>query len=101
MWDEYEKFMAEDQRLCILRVLEAAAQYTANTAMIERALDVIGHPIGRTKVVAHCEWLAEAGLCTIANPLYEAVQVVTATGTGVEVAEGKITRSGVQRPSAN
>ncbi|MCH9780979.1 MAG: ArsR family transcriptional regulator [Alphaproteobacteria bacterium] len=97
----YQQALAEDQRLCILRVLEASPQYTANTATLEIALTSIGHPIGRTAIEAQCQWLADANLATVTRTLDGAVMVVQATRTGTEVATGTITRAGVKRPSAS
>lgn len=85
-------------RLAILRVLaEPELNYRANTAVLHSAVCTLGFEVGRDRVVSQCDWLADMSLVTQED--LGPVRVVTATQRGLDVATGRVTVTGVDRPS--
>lgn len=93
----FEQYQTEDRRLTILRALAAAAQYRANALLLRSFCDQVGHTCSSDRLAADLAWLAEAGLCTTQQPPMGVV-VATLTARGLDVAEGRATHPGVQRP---
>ena len=89
--------LTEDQRLVILRSL-MDCNNEANESILNDCLDAYGHNISRDLVRTHIDWLQEQGLVTVEN--LHGFYVVTITGRGQDVAEGRSRVSGVKKPRA-
>ncbi|EAS1999549.1 VpaChn25_0724 family phage protein [Salmonella enterica] len=87
----------EDRRLVILRSL-LDCNNEANESILQDCLDAYGHNVSRDVVRGQIDWLAEQNLVTIEN--LSGFYVVTITGRGQDVAEGRAKVSGVKRPRA-
>lgn len=92
-------FLTEDQRLVILRILLELPSYKANSSTIRNMLAVYGHDISRDKVKTELSWLAEQGLVKT-EILTNSLLVTTLTSRGEDVATGRATVAGVNRPGA-
>lgn len=93
----YAEHLSKHVRIALLRVLKEAPAYRANDSILHSAADHLGLSISRDQVKSELTWLFEQGL--VALELLPNVMVATATGRGVDVAEGRIAVPGVQRPS--
>ncbi|EAP4905470.1 ArsR family transcriptional regulator [Salmonella enterica] len=89
--------LTEDRRLVILRSL-LDCNNEANESIIQDCLDAYGHNVSRDVVRGQIDWLAEQNLVTVEN--LSGFYVVTLTGRGQDVAEGRAKVSGVKRPRA-
>lgn len=87
----------EDRRLVILRSL-LDCNNEANESILQDCLDAYGHNVSRDVVRGQIDWLAEQNLVTVEN--LSGFYVVTITGRGQDVAEGRAKISGVKRPRA-
>lgn len=94
----FTDLLIQDRRLVILRFLAEDQDNKLNTSILQEALDQVGHGVSRDCTETDCAWLAEQGLVT--TELVGPVTVVTLTGRGQDVAEGKATVPGVKRPRA-
>lgn len=88
--------LAESRRLCILRALAEAPRYRANESVLHSVVDDYGFPCSRDVLRADLAWLEEQGL--VETDTVGVTAVATATGRGVDVADGDATHPGVQRP---
>ncbi len=88
--------LREHQRLILLRVLAAQPRYRANDSYLKGVLDAFGLPAGHDQVRALIAWLEGQGL--VAVELAADSWVPRATETGLDVAAGRLTLPGVQRP---
>lgn len=93
----FAEFQAQDRRLAILRALECAAGYTANELLLGRFLSAVGHAVSADRLAQDIRWLAEAGL--VSDTSGEGLLVATLTPRGADVAAGRATAHGVQRPA--
>jgi DNA-binding transcriptional ArsR family regulator len=93
----FDAHMAENRRLMILRLLEAAAAYETNESIIALTLHDFGHVLARDQVRIDLAWLREAGLVTIEE--MATIWIARLTQRGLETAQGVIVTPGVQRPS--
>ncbi|AVE67923.1 ArsR family transcriptional regulator [Salmonella enterica] len=89
--------LTEDRRLVILRSL-LDCNNEANESILQDCLDAYGHNVSRDVVRGQIDWLAEQNLVTVEN--LSGFYVVTLTGRGQDVAEGRAKVSGVKRPRA-
>lgn len=97
MSKQYIEHLAEDRRLCILRLLK---EYngTANDSVIHAAVDRIGHRgVPRSDIRQDLRFLINNGC--IVDEWYDDIQVATITRRGVEVAEGSVVVEGIKKPS--
>lgn len=93
----FERHLAEDRRLCILRLLSDTGG-TANDSVLHTALEALGHrQRSRDDIRADIRFLIDAGLAV--DEWIGTVMVVTITKRGVEVAEGRVTVEGVKKPA--
>ena len=93
----YKDFLAEDRRLCMLRVLQETGG-SANDSILHTALERLGHNrVPRTEIRGDLRFLVKHGL--LIEEWYGDVMVVTITQRGVEVARGAIAIDGIKRPS--
>ncbi|MCA3519733.1 MAG: ArsR family transcriptional regulator [Rhodobacter sp.] len=95
-WDQH---LAEDRRLAILRVLDAAPGYAANESLLHAAIERVGHIVGRDLLRSDLAWLAEVGLLRL-SVIAGTLSVATITGRGQDVAQGRAVVPGVKRPRA-
>jgi hypothetical protein len=93
----FAEYQRHDRRLTLLRGLDVAAGYTANTYLLQRYLDAAGHLVSRDVLAADVAWRAEQGLVT--QDQRPTITVVTATARGLDVATGRATVPGVARPN--
>lgn len=89
--------LTEDRRLVILRSL-LDCNSEANESILQDCLDAYGHNVSRDLVRGLIDWLAEQNLVTVES--LRGFYVVTLTGRGQDVAEGRARVSGVKRPRA-
>ncbi|EBP9465246.1 ArsR family transcriptional regulator [Salmonella enterica] len=89
--------LTEDRRLVILRSL-LDCNNESNESILQDCLDAYGHNVSRDVVRGQIDWLAEQNLVTVEN--LSGFYVVTLTGRGQDVAEGRAKVSGVKRPRA-
>lgn len=87
----------EQARLVILRSL-TECRGEANDSILQSCLDVYGLKFSRDEVRTHIAWLEEQDLVTTA-PVGGCV-VVTISGRGEDVAEGRAIVPGVKKPRA-
>lgn len=89
--------LTEDRRLVILRSL-IDCNNEANESILNDCLDAYGHNVSRDVVRTQIDWLQEQGLVTVED--LRGFYVVTITGRGQDVAEGRARVSGVKKPRA-
>jgi hypothetical protein len=89
--------LTEDRRLVILRSL-LDCNNEANESILQDCLDAYGHNVSRDLVRGLIDWLSEQSLVSVEN--LSGFYVVTITGRGQDVAEGRVKVSGVKRPRA-
>lgn len=94
----YREHLASHLRLTILRVLAEAPGCKANSSILFNAADALGVPATRDQVRAEIAWLEEQRLVTSEEAMPGLV-VATATERGLDVAAGRATHPGVQRPT--
>ena len=87
---------AADRRLVMLRLLDQAAGYGCNSRVLQMALDEYGHHASVDLVHTDLAWLAEQGLVVVRD--VTAVKVAELTARGADVAHGRATVPGVQKP---
>ena len=92
----YNEFQTADRRLVILRALESAAQYQANTLLLRRFCESVGHAVSLDRLDADVAWLFEQALVTRRTD--QGVTVATLTARGQDVAAGRAECPGVARP---
>lgn len=88
----------EHLRLSILRLLEGAPAYRANSSIIHGEVNRFGLAASRDQVKTELSWLAEQALVR-AETVGDMV-VAELTDRGVDVATGRAVVPGVQRPAA-
>lgn len=93
----YAETLRRHRRLAILRHLEACHDYTSNASILVDVLDGVGVASSRDQVITELAWLKDNGFVTYEDRA-EFI-VVEATRAGVEVARGRATHPGIQRPS--
>lgn len=84
-------------RLAVLRLLEGAPGYQANDSVIASAIGSLGFTCTRDQLRGHLVWLEELRLVRLAD--LGALKVAELTERGADVAAGRSTIAGVQRPS--
>lgn len=96
--DEFAAVHDGHIRLSVLRLLDAQAGYCANDSVLFQAVNALGLSCTRDQMRTHITWLTEQRLVT---KVEHGVGVIVATLTerGADVANGRSTIVGVQRPS--
>lgn len=94
--ETYRQRLTEDRRLVLLRLLRQVQGYSANSSILQDALEAYGHRVSRDQVHTDLAWLAEQELVTVEE--IASVQVAKLTGRGDDVATGVSTVPGVKRP---
>ena len=91
-----KKLKTEYQRRCIVDLLGEDPAFGHNVHILRSALAELGQDVQIDEMVAHANWLAEAGLVEFLSQ-YQPL-VLRVTDRGRHVAAGKINVSGVARP---
>ncbi len=94
---DFKELVTEDRRLAVLKFLAQTPGYECNEALMQSALDSIGHNVSRDAVLTDFAWLAEQGLVTVAEVI--GLTVATITQRGMDVAAGRASVPGVKKPS--
>jgi len=95
---DYVRFLGEHRRITVLRILDGAPGYCANDSLLTSACATYGLHATRDQVRGDIAWLAEQGLVRAAD-VGGGLTVATLTERGRDVAGGRATHPGVQRPS--
>ena len=93
----FARLQREDRRLVILRFLSEEPDYRLNVSLLQDALEVMGHVVGRDVIVADGSWLEETGLITTES--VGTVRLFKLTERGADVARGRSFVPGVKRPA--
>lgn len=93
----YNQHFARHLRLGILRLLAESPGYALNSSIMTDALDSIGLAASRDQVKVEIAWLAEQGLATAEE--LPGLVVAKLTERGHDVATGRASVPGVQRPA--
>ena len=88
-----DDILTQDRRLVILRSL-MDCNNEANESILQDCLDAWGHNVSRDAVRTLIHWLAEQQLVTVED--LRGFFVVTLTGRGQDVAEGRVNVPGVK-----
>ncbi len=96
MSQSYLNHIAENRRLCLLRLLKDGG--SANESVLHTGLELLGfRREPRDRVRDDLRFLLNAGLITV--EWFSDVQVCDITRRGVDAADGAITVEGVKKPS--
>jgi hypothetical protein len=95
---DYAKFIAEDRRLVILRLLSYEGDYALNDSVVQTALEQVGHGVSRDVVRSDFSWLKEQDLITV-EIVHKKIHVAKLTNRGNDVSHGRASCPGVKRPS--
>jgi hypothetical protein len=96
----YSETVAQSRRICILRLLEGQAEYQTNESVLQMALEQFGFAESRDKIRTDLAWLEEQGVITTRDVGDKKLMVVAQlTPRGADVAKGRVTVPGIQRPS--
>ena len=94
--NSFADHITEDRRLVLLRALENSAAYAANTFLLKKFCDRVGHTVSSDRIEQDVAWLAEQGLLVAEKG--EGITVATLTVRGLDVATGRARVPGVQAP---
>ena len=93
----FQQHLAEDRRLCILRMLEEGGGM-ANDSVLYHGLEQLGHRTHtRDTVRDDIRFLKDAGL--VVDEWLGTILIAKITKRGVDVATGRIQVEGVKKPS--
>lgn len=93
----YGEHFSTHLRLALLRQLNDAPAFRANSSILHSIMPKLGLAATRDQIRTELTWLAEQGLVTVED--LNGLLVVTATERGIDVAEGRAVVPGVQRPT--
>ncbi len=97
MNEKYLQHLAEDRRLCMLKLL-ADAGGSANERVLGTSLEMLGHTRQSEAAIREdIQFLVSNGL--VNTQWFAGFQVCTITKRGVEAIEGRITVEGIKKPS--
>jgi len=85
-------------RLAILRLLDGAPEYSANDSVLAQSVQQLGLQCTRDQMRGHLAWLADQRAVTLVQAT-TFLSVATLTERGSDLAAGRSTIPGVQRPS--
>ncbi|MGK2899210.1 MAG: VpaChn25_0724 family phage protein [Burkholderiaceae bacterium] len=93
----YAEYQTADRRLVLLKALENAAQYRANAFLLRRYCEAVAaHVASADRIEQDIAWLDEQGL--VVRERSEGVTIATLTVRGLDVATGRTSVPGVQKP---
>lgn len=98
MTKDFRQHFVSHQRLAALKLLADAPEYALNSSLMADALGQLGLGASRDQVRTEIAWLAEQGLVTC-EELSSGLLVATLTERGGDVAAGRASVPGVQRPA--
>lgn len=84
-------------RLILLRAMEEAPGYSLNESILHTVVTNFGHNVSRDIIKSEMSWLKEQGLICINEVV--GYYVATLTTRGADIATGRSTIPGVERPS--
>jgi len=84
-------------RLILLRSMEEAPGYSLNESILHTVVGRFGHNVSRDVIKTELSWLREQGL--ISTEEVVGYYVATLTTRGADVATGRSSVPGVERPS--
>lgn len=84
-------------RLAVLRLLDSQPTYSANDSVLVTAVQALGLSCTRDQMRGHLHWMGEMGAVTLLKPM-DGVIVATLTERGADLANGRSSVPGVQRP---
>lgn len=90
--------MIEHVRLAVLRLLDSQPTYCANDSVLTTAIAALGLSCTRDQMRAELSWLQDMRMVTLVRPM-DGVIVATLTERGGDVANGRSSIPGIQRPS--
>ncbi len=93
----FEKHIAQDLRLVVLRTLAEQGDYTLNEAVLQTLAGTLGHNVSRLAMRATLRWLEEVEAVTVSE--VATVLVAKLTERGLDHVEGRTAIDGVNRPS--
>lgn len=93
---EYSELVTQDIRLVILRMLAQDPDYSHNHIVLQQLLEQFGHSVSSDRMHTELSWLQEQGLVKVRSA--GGIAVAKLTTRGDDVAQGRITVPGVQRP---
>lgn len=96
MTPSFAEYQTEDRRLVLLRGLANAAQYRANAFLLRRYCDAVAHVVSADRIEQDIAWLHEQGL--VVREHADRVTTATLTERGLDVATGRTSVPGVQKP---
>jgi Fe2+ or Zn2+ uptake regulation protein len=85
-------------RLAVLRALTETPGHSANDSLLSMEMERLGLPVTRDQLRTQLAWLEEQGLVRLVRPT-DSLIVVTLRERGGDVAIGRASVEGVQRPS--
>ena len=91
-----EAFLA-NQRIIALQAMEQDPDYSISNEMIQRVEQELGQTMSVVAVDGMLDWLAERGLVSVTDA-GSGVRVARLTRHGLDVATGRASVSGVDRP---
>lgn len=93
---KYSQFLSEDRRLCILKILQAAPQYTCNHYLLQAALVPFGHNVSKQVICEDIDFLADCQAVTKEADVE--LHICKLTSLGDEIARGLLIMDGIKRP---
>jgi len=93
----YTATLDAHRRLCILTHLANCLDYASNSEILIDVCNGLGIATSRDRLVGTLAWLAEQELVRLED--HEGFVLVSATGRGVDLAEGRARHPGVKRPA--
>jgi Fe2+ or Zn2+ uptake regulation protein len=93
----YPEHFAKHVRLVILRLLAEATEYRLNASILGDMVAAHGLAATRAQIRTEIAWLEEQGLLK-ADELANGLVVATLSERGLDVAAGRASVPGVQRP---
>lgn len=92
----YGDLIRKHRRLAILRHLEQCAEYTSNVSILTDVLRGVGVQSSRDQVTTELVWLQDNGFARLQD--FGDFVVVTASQSGIEIAQGIGRHPEIQRP---
>ena len=93
---DFAEHLAKDRRLVVLRVLEQSTGYQANEYIVHSLLQDFGHDVSEDLLGTDLAWLEEQGLVKLRT--VATVRIAQLAGRGLDVARGRATVPGINRP---
>ena len=93
----YSKLVDSHRRLCVLQLLRDEADYRLNATLLLSLVNNHGFATGHDKLENELLWLQEQGLVSLSK--VGSITLATIVARGLEVANGFVTISGVERPN--